>query len=153
MRQLGFVQEFDGVLCWGNSFGYMEDNENRAFLIALGRARIQARRTIGARYKLGWLKQYSRLSNHVFEHELDGMFYLGDAKYDARTSRLNLHHTFIKGDRVEQGEGVLYAAAELVRMLEAAGLRMIAIGRHPKWSAIRNRPSTLVDRCYHGLTS
>src|ERR1044072_6185299 len=38
MRKLDWTNKFDGAFCFGNSFGYLEDDENAAFLIAVSRA-------------------------------------------------------------------------------------------------------------------
>jgi SAM-dependent methyltransferase len=38
MRDLPWTNEFDGAFCMGNSFGYLDDEGNAAFLAAVGRA-------------------------------------------------------------------------------------------------------------------
>jgi len=38
MRNLPWTNEFDGAFCFGNSFGYLEDNENSEFLQAVSRS-------------------------------------------------------------------------------------------------------------------
>lgn len=38
MRRLALNAQFDGAYCFGNSFGYMDDEANREFLVEIGRS-------------------------------------------------------------------------------------------------------------------
>jgi SAM-dependent methyltransferase len=125
MRQLALGAQFDGAYCLGNSFGYMDDDANREFLLEIGRSLRP-----GARFVLDTSLVAEAILPDFQQREwqqLGRMFYLSNASYDAQQSCVRLDHIFIKGDQIQTAEATfaIYTVAELVRMLKAGGLRPI----------------------------
>ena len=122
MRALPWRSRFDAAYCWGNSFGYFNHDECRAFLAAVASALKPGGRFIlesGAvsesilpvlqperRLRLGELDFHSR------------------NQYNAVESRMDITYTFTRGDRqeVKPIHQWVHSAGEIRRMLQNAGL-------------------------------
>jgi len=121
MRDLPWKGEFDGALCFGNSFGYLDEQGNRDFLSALAST----------------LKPEGHFvldSSAVAESLLPNLqqrrwFEAGDIlmlirnTYDHRCSRLETEYTFVRKGDVERRHSSqrVYTYLELCRLLGDAG--------------------------------
>jgi len=116
---------FDAVLHWGNSFGYLPHDGNvehlsstRGALRNGGRLVLESM-TVAESLLPGFKSE--------IEHEAGGVTMLARHAYDVRHSRLLGDFKFTDGHgRTESGPVVhhVYTVAEVVRMLETAGLRV-----------------------------
>jgi SAM-dependent methyltransferase len=120
MRDLPWEQTFDGVFCFGNSFGYLDDTGNVNFLRAVARVMKS-----GGRFLLE--STCTELALRDFQEH--GWFKAGEIlmleenEYDLARGRINTEYTFIVGARQERKRGWqrLYALNELRRLIEEAG--------------------------------
>jgi SAM-dependent methyltransferase len=131
MRALPWNGAFDAALCAGNSFGYFDEQGNRAFLGAVA----QALRP-GGRFLL----EYPLVAELVLARReyrdwrvLGERLLLSDARYDARTGRLETTYTFAD---LARANGALesrtasyqvYTAREIEALLRAAGFTEIEL--------------------------
>ena len=117
-------EPFDGALCFGNSFGYMDYDTTMDFLRALHRCL-----KTGAGFLLDTgLAAESLLPNLPTRrwYKVEDMYMLSEAAYDAPSSQLRVHYTFMRGAEVQTGAATyfLYTVAELKRLLAACGLQV-----------------------------
>jgi 2-polyprenyl-3-methyl-5-hydroxy-6-metoxy-1,4-benzoquinol methylase len=126
MRFLGLEERFDGILCLGNSLSYFPPEEMRAFIAALA-----SRVAEGGRLILDTSCCAESLFPLAEEREVafEGGIYRSAYRYDARRSLLKTKAELTLGDSVHP---LLYAhyvvtCGELVRMVEAAGLKVEAL--------------------------
>jgi 2-polyprenyl-3-methyl-5-hydroxy-6-metoxy-1,4-benzoquinol methylase len=126
MRSLDGEDRFDAVLCLGNSLSYFPPEEMRAFI-----ATLAARVADGGRLILDTSCCAESLFPLAGEREVafEGGTYRSAYCYDARSSLLKTRAELRLGDEVHP---LLYAhyvvtAGELVRMVEATGLRVEAL--------------------------
>jgi SAM-dependent methyltransferase len=126
MRLLDLDERFDGVLCLGNSLSYFPPDVMRAFVASLA-----ARLGEGGRLILDTSCCAESLFPLAEEREVafEGGTYRSRYSYDARLSLLKTKAELRLG---EETHPLLYAhyvvtSAELVRMVEAAGLRVDAL--------------------------
>jgi SAM-dependent methyltransferase len=122
MRDLPWPGAFDGAFCFGNSFAYLDDEGNAAFLQAVGRVlKPQARFAMNlgtvAESILPTLKE-------SFWMEIGDLHFLIKNQYDHVAGRLESNLTLIRDGQVEKKAIAhrIYAYSELCRLLEAAGL-------------------------------
>jgi SAM-dependent methyltransferase len=127
MRDLPWEAAFDGAICLGNSFGYLDHDGNQAFLAALARTlrpggRLVLESATVAECLLPSLKGRSWWS-------AGGVTMLVDNRYDPLEGRLLGEFTFLRDGQTERRSiwHSVYTAAELRRMLKAAGLRTLAL--------------------------
>ena len=112
---------YGGAYCWGNSFGYVSDEESRAFLRAVARA-LQP----GARFVL----DAAAVAENVLaafqprtELERDGFRFLAERRYDLAASTMQIHYRIERAGDVDEFDArqAVYTAAELLRMARDAG--------------------------------
>lgn len=124
MRDLPAGAGFDAAFCFGNSFGYLDDRGNEAFLAA-GAAALKP----GGRFAI----DFGQTAEGVFpgfapfqEADLGGIRFEEQTRYDPRTSRIENVFTFSRGAEKETrlASQRLYLAGDVVRMLERAGLEV-----------------------------
>jgi SAM-dependent methyltransferase len=129
---------FDAAFCFGNSFGYLDDAGNRAFLAALGAALAR-----GGRFAL----DYGQTPESVFprlsprqEAEIAGIRFVEETRYDALSGRIENRFTISRGERTETklASQSAYTVRELVDMLSAAGLETLEI-----FGSVDERPFAL----------
>jgi len=127
MRDLPAGAGFDAAFCFGNSFGYLDEAGNRAFLAALS----AALRT-GARFAL----DYGQTPESIFprlvprqEAEIGGMRFEEETRYDALSGRIENRFTISRGERSETklASQAVHTVREIVRMLDEVGLSTRAI--------------------------
>lgn len=121
MRDLPWTGEFDGVFCFGNSFGYLEHGENVEFLQAVARALKP-----GGRFTLDSGVMAESILPNFQRHrwyEVGDMYMLIENRYDPATGRLETDYTFIRGGKVEKrpGSQQVYTYRELCHVLTEAG--------------------------------
>jgi len=126
MRALPWTSEFDGAFCFGNSFGYLEDDENAAFLKVVSRTLKP-----GARFILDAPAIAECLLPHFVGNrtiELGDISCTIDTRYDHEQSRMFPSFTFVRNgveDRRSSSQRV-YTYKELVGLLGDAGLETVA---------------------------
>jgi SAM-dependent methyltransferase len=121
MRDLPWPERFDGAYSMGNSFGYLDDQGNAAFLKSVA-AVLKPR----ARFVLE--------SGYVMEHlfpvlQERASYSVGDIlmqaqrRYDPADSRLHVEYTLTRGAETETRSmsARIYSYRELVSLLMAAG--------------------------------
>jgi SAM-dependent methyltransferase len=121
MRDLPWRARFDGAFCVGNSFGYLDDEGNAAFLRA-----VAAALKPGARFVLETPMVLENLLGHLQERpwwQVGDLRLLIANKYDHTTERLEIQYTFVSNGRVETRTGShrAYSYRELVALIEGAG--------------------------------
>ena len=121
MRDLPWPRRFDGAYCVGNSFGYLDDGGNIAFLDAVRRALKP-----GARFVLETPMVLENMLQWLQPRpwwKAGDVHLLVENQYDPTSSRLNIEYTFVRGGRVESRRGShrAYSYRELVGLLESAG--------------------------------
>jgi len=121
MRDLPWRTRFDGAFCAGNSFGYLDDEGNEAFLRA-----VAAALKPGARFVLDTPMVIENLLGHLQDRpwwKAGEVYLLVNNQYDHTRSRLDIEYTFISNGRVEarRGSHRAYTYRQLVDLLEDAG--------------------------------
>jgi len=121
VRSLRFVDDFDGAVCWGNSFGYFDDAGNTAMLQSLARALKS-----GGRLVLDASSNAeSRLPNFREREwaKIGDILFLEENEYDHAQGRMITHYTFVREGKEETRTGShrIYTYREICQMLEAAG--------------------------------
>lgn len=121
MRDLPWRARFDGAFCVGNSFGYLDDEGNVAFLRA-----VAAALKPGARLLLETPMVLENLLGHLQDR---AWWKVGDIRllvvnsYDHTRQRLDIEYTFVTEGRIEvrSGSHRAYSYRDLVELLKAAG--------------------------------
>jgi SAM-dependent methyltransferase len=121
MRDLPWRERFDAAFCVGNSFGYLDDEGNAAFLRA-----VAAALKPGARFVLETPMILENLLGHLQDRP---WWQVGDLRllvvntYDHIRQRLDIEYTFVSNGRVEvrRGSQRAHSCRELVELVEAAG--------------------------------
>jgi SAM-dependent methyltransferase len=121
MRNLPWEGRFDGAFCVGNSFGYLDDEGNAAFLRA-----VRAALKLGGRFILETPMVLENLLNHLDPRpwwKAGDMYLLVENDYDPARARLDIEYTFVSNGRVEvrRGSHRAYTYKELVDLLMASG--------------------------------
>jgi SAM-dependent methyltransferase len=121
MSDLPWEREFDGAFSLGNSFGYLTDAGNAAFLKAVARSLKP-----GARFLIGTGSLLETVMPSLQERawmKIGDIYFMPDRRYDPASGRLEVEYTFIRDGRVEikQASTRLYTYREFHRLLEEAG--------------------------------
>jgi 2-polyprenyl-3-methyl-5-hydroxy-6-metoxy-1,4-benzoquinol methylase len=124
MRDLPWPGQFEGAVCVGNSFGYLDDDGNAAFLRA-----VRAALRPGARFVLDTPMVLENLLSHLHQRpwwKVGDRHLLVDNHYDCTTGRLEIEYTFVSnGDVVvRRGSHRAYTYRELVHLIRAAGFEV-----------------------------
>jgi SAM-dependent methyltransferase len=122
MRDIGERGVYDAACCVGNSFGYLDDGGNRAFVAAVAEALRP-----GGRFLLD-----TGMAAESILPELEGqrwwrvddLLLLVRNDYDCDEGRLETEYTFVREGAVETARAshAVYTVAELQRMLAEVGL-------------------------------
>jgi SAM-dependent methyltransferase len=121
MRDLPWKEEFDGAFSFGNSFGYLDDDGNAAFLKAVAAAlRPGARFVLDTAYITESL--LPKLQQRTW-YQVGDLLALGDRRYDPLTGRLHVEYTWVRDGRIEKQamSARLHSYREVRMLLEAAG--------------------------------
>jgi SAM-dependent methyltransferase len=122
MRDLPGDGGFDAAFCFGNSFGYLDDAGNEAFLEA-----VAAALSPGGRFALDFGQTaesvYPRLEARQ-EAEMGGLRFSEETRLDPLTSRIENVFEFSAGGKTERklASQRVYLAGDIVRMLSRAGI-------------------------------
>lgn len=126
MRALPWTAEFDGGFCFGNSFGYLNDDENADFLRVVSRTLKP-----GARFIMDAPAIAECLLSQLVEkrtYELGDITATIDTRYDHEQGRMFPSFTFVRNgveDKRSSSQRV-YTYRELVMLLNEAGLETVA---------------------------
>jgi SAM-dependent methyltransferase len=124
MRDLPWRARFDGAVCVGNSFGYLDDTGNADFLRA-----VRAALKPGARLVLETPMVLENLIGHLKQNpwwKVGDLHLLVDNRYDQSTSRLEIEYTVVSNGVVDvrRGSHRAYSYRELVHLLTAIGFNV-----------------------------
>jgi len=127
MRQLPWRAEFDGAFCFGNSFGYLDPEQARVFLVAVARAlkpdsRFAIETGMAAESILPGLQK-------TRWYRVGDIYMLSENQYHPREGRLDIQYTFIRNGQVETRPTSSYVLTvnEICRMHAEAGLRPVEL--------------------------
>jgi SAM-dependent methyltransferase len=129
MRDLPWRESFDGAFSCGNSFGYLDDEGNAAFLRAVASAlKPGARFLLDASYITEVLLPVLQESSR---YQVGDVLTLSDRRYDPVTGRLHVEYTWIRDGRTEKQSmsARIYSYREVARLFEGAGFTEVeAVG-------------------------
>lgn len=121
MRDLPWPERFDGACSMGNSFGYLDDEGNAAFLKSVSAALMP-----GARFVLdtGYVMEHLLpVLQESASYPIGDMLMLARRRYDPAGSRLHVEYTITRGAITEKRSmsARIFSYRELVGLLTAAG--------------------------------
>ena len=125
MRDLPWPDGFDGAYSFGNSFAYLDEAGNAAFLKS-----VAAALKPGARFVL----DTSYVTEVILpvlqdraEYPTGDMVMLAERHYEPAESRLHVNYTFTRGTETEKQSmsARIYSYRELVSLLDGAGFTAI----------------------------
>lgn len=121
MRDLPWRGAFDAAFCYGNSFGYLDDEGNAQFLHAVARA-LKPK----ARFVLDMGAVAEALLPSYQErrwYPIGDILFLVQNHHDLVHSRIDTEYIFVRDGKVEKrmGSQRIYTYGELSRLFEAAG--------------------------------
>jgi SAM-dependent methyltransferase len=124
MRDLPWRARFDGAVCVGNSFGYLDDTGNANFLRA-----VRAALKPGGRFLLETPMVLENLLGHLKHNpwwKVGNLHLLVDNRYDHASSRLEIEYTVVSDGHVHvrHGSHRAYSYRELVHLLTATGFNV-----------------------------
>ncbi len=125
MRDLPWLEQFEGVVCFGNSFGFLDDAGNAEFLDAVYRVLRP-----GGRFLLDASSVAENVVPRIQKHtelQVGDILFIEDNHYDHERSRLETDYTFIRGNVTEKrfGSHRLYTFRELQQLLTDAGFASV----------------------------
>jgi SAM-dependent methyltransferase len=141
MRDLPWTAEFDGAFCFGNSFGYLDDEANVAFLQTLtGTLKPGARFVLDAPAIAECLLPAFQERKWI---EVAGITFLSSARYDYEQGRLFTEYSFIRDGKTEKRPASqrIYTYHELSGLLTNAGFEIVA-----SFSSLNDEPFRLGAR-------
>ncbi len=127
MRDLPRRGGFDAAFCFGNSFGYLDDNGNEEFLEAVARSLSP-----GGRFAIDFGQAaegiFPRLEPRL-EAEMGGFRFVEETRYDPLSSRIENVFTISRDGRTETklASQRVYLAGDVTRMLEKAGFEVLGL--------------------------
>ena len=132
MSALNWEGEFDAAFCFGNSFGYLDDVGNTAFLAAVARALRPAGR---------FAIDYGQTAESIFprleswqEADMAGFHFVEDTRYDPLSGRIENRFTFSRDGKSETklASQRVYTLNEVVRLLCDAGFTTTSFFGSPR---------------------
>jgi SAM-dependent methyltransferase len=131
MRDLPWRDRFDAAFCVGNSFGYLDDGGNEAFVHAVSSA-LRA----GGRFVLETPMVIENLLGHIDQRawwRVDDLYLLVANEYDPVRERLEIEYTFISNGRVDvrRGSHRAYTYRGLLALFDRAGFDAVV---DPPWT-------------------
>jgi SAM-dependent methyltransferase len=120
MRDLPWPEAFDAAYCFGNAFGYLDDEGNATFLHAVARV-LKPR----GRFALDGACAESILPTFLERswYDLGETLFLNNNRYDHVLGRIETEDIIIRNGQVDRRKGFqrLYTYSELCRLLGDAG--------------------------------
>lgn len=121
MRDLPWPASFDGAFCFGNSFGYLDEDGNASFLDA-----VYTILKPGGRFVLDASSVAENVIPKIEKHtemEVGDILFVEDNHYNHELSRLDTVYTFVRGDQTETkfGSHRIYSYREFQGLLRGAG--------------------------------
>jgi SAM-dependent methyltransferase len=121
MSEIAWREEFDGAFCFGNCFGYLDDEGNAAFLKAVYRSLKP-----GASFALDYPMVLEARVPHFQERnwfQLGDIFFLEDEQYDPAGGRTVTEYTLVQGGAMVKRPASHrnYTYREICRMFDQAG--------------------------------
>lgn len=121
MRDLPQGDKFDAAYCLGNSYGYLEPEETRAFLRAVAGVLPP-----GARFVMDYGMAAECVLTHLREREwaqVGDILFLEENRYDVRRSLVETTYTFIRGAEQITRKGVqwVHTVRDVLQSLAEAG--------------------------------
>ena len=125
MRDLPWSGQFDAAFCFGNSFGYLDDAGNEAFLGSVARALRP-----GGRFAI----DYGQAADSIFpklgprlEADMEGFHFEEDTRYDIRSGRIENRFTISRDGKSETklASQRVYTVNEVIRLLDRAGFEVV----------------------------
>lgn len=141
MRDLTALGTFDGAYCWGNSFGYLEDDGNLSFLFAVGSALSP-----GARLVL----EFGTLAETVLPalparswYPAGDILMCVDNTYDLSRGRLFTEYVFVRDGTVEKRNSSqqVFLFRELKGLLTSAGFDHVEAFSHADGTLLQAGPN------------
>lgn len=135
MRELPWKSTFDAAFCAGNSFGYLDDAGNRAFLRAAREALVP-----GGRFWLEYpmVAELALRRREARDWQLAGAFLmLTDGHHDPLAGRYEVTYTFLDLERpggaaeTSTASFAVYTAREIDAMLREAGFETVELLADP----------------------
>lgn len=135
MRELPWKGAFDAAFCTGNSFGYLDDAGNRAFLRAVADALVP-----GGRFWLEYplVAELALARRESRDWQLVGeLLMLSDGHHDPIAGRFEVTYTFLDLARpggaaeTRTASYAVYTAREVDAMLRAAGFETVELLADP----------------------
>jgi SAM-dependent methyltransferase len=126
MRDLPWPARFDGALCCGNSFGYLDDEGNAAFLRA-----VAAALKPGARFFLdapSVVESVLRAFDERFWVKTGDVYFMKESAYDHASGRILSEYTFARSGSIETRRASyrVYTYRQIVELLGDAGFEIEA---------------------------
>src|ERR1700733_4013969 len=124
MRDMTFEEQFDGVYCWGTSFGYFEEDKNAQVI-----SRVHRSLKPGGVFLLDVVNRdyIMRQSPSLAWFEGEGCICMDEMQLDWITSRMRVKRTMMLDDgRTKEIEYSIrvYALHELGKLLHDSGFRV-----------------------------
>jgi len=125
MRDLPWTGEFDGAFCFGNSFGYLDDQGNLDFLKAVSNALRP-----DAKFLLD-IGAIAECLLPVFQEnrsmEVGGITLVADSRYDHAQGRMFTEYTFIRDGQTDRRPASqrVYTYHELQELLREASFEIV----------------------------
>ena len=121
MRDLPWRDRFDAAFCFGNSFGYLDDEGNLAFLRSVASALKP-----GARFVLETPMVLESLLTHLKDRPwftAGNIHLLVNNSYDPRRGRLDIEYTFVRNGTLEVRRSThrAYTFRELMALMDESG--------------------------------
>jgi SAM-dependent methyltransferase len=126
MRDLPWTNEFDGAFCFGNSFGYLKDDENTEFLRAVSRSLKSGARFVLDEPAIAECILPNFQPSRSFE--IAGITVAIEHRYDHEQGLMFNDFTFTRNGIVDKRPSSqrVYTYRELVSLLHDAGFETIA---------------------------
>jgi SAM-dependent methyltransferase len=127
MRDLPWSNRFDGAYCFGNSFGYLDDQGNAQFLKA-----IFATLKPGAKFVLdtGYILEtiLPALQERAW-YPIGEYLMLAQRRYEPVESRLHVEYTWIRDGKTEKGSmsARLHSVRELLQLFKETGFAEVQL--------------------------
>jgi SAM-dependent methyltransferase len=99
MRDLPWPRQFDGAFCFGNCFGYLDDDGNFAFLKAVANALKPGGRFV---LDVSYITELLPMMQERTWYRLGDLLGLAERHYDPVQGRLQVEYTYIKEGQIDK---------------------------------------------------